>query len=551
MPPLTTAAILTFIPNNIWSPLKKFLTRDGIITFDLAFKISTKYTPALLTVGICLSFANQFVRNLEIDCVTNVDDGGGGGGGGNRRGGGVSVGGSVISDLNDYCWNHDTFLVVKALEPEMRGEVSYPGVSGYRKDRDAVIRQRYYKFVWMILAKMAVFSFLPYFFWKARGVTKLKPLLDVSSSPGDIDITEHDIRVKYFLETAGFNDSFAVYYFFCKIFATLTPVAEYFYLSGIIGLPYRYYGVSVFAHFFDDSAPWPNPMDVLFPKMAKCNWIQYGFGGDPEIKSAQCQLPMNNLTQWSFFVFWWWLAFTFVVNLLSLFRISLFMCGPYRKYSYRRFVSRACRDDVEKARSYVFLEKGAVLSFIKRNLEEWEFREFIRTMATTKNHFLQLNPVIATPPAPKQGSLGGDKLDKGGPEPPNEMGFIIPNSILGANFIHQTPTAPFFATPPYSDQSTAEMVTEGDEWSDSVVPSPPLPGWSIPLKDPVTLERRSSSGYLGGGKPKHKVSKKSIPLNPAMPAPRYAPNKGGNPLYTRSNKGPNYPGMGDDERYDI
>lgn len=147
--PLTVESVLTFIPTTIWSLLTKFLEKESIVCFDTAFKLSSKYTPALLTVGICLSFANQLVRNLEIDCITNGDPGTGG-----------------ISDLNDYCWNHDTFLVIKALEPEMQGDVSHPGISGYQRGRDRVVRQQYYKFVWMIFGKMAVFSFLPYFFWK-------------------------------------------------------------------------------------------------------------------------------------------------------------------------------------------------------------------------------------------------------------------------------------------------------------------------------------------------------------------------------------------------
>ncbi|XP_021953351.2 innexin shaking-B [Folsomia candida] len=382
----------------------------------------------------------------------------------------------------------------------MQGEVSYPGVSGYRKDRDGVIRQRYYKIVWMILVKLAIFSFLPYFFWRARGVTKIKPLLDVSSDVTE-DITEHEIRVKFFLESVGFNDTFGIYYIFCKLFATLTPVGEYVYLCGVIGPRYRYFGVQVFAHFLDETAPWPNPMDVLFPKMAKCNWIVYGFGGDSEVKSAICQLPMNNLTQWTFFVFWWWMAFTFVVNILSLLRVSLFMCGLYRRFSYRKFVSRACRDDVEKGRSsrdqgtgklkkfsksdiiMVKLSFGdvMVLSFIKRNLQEWEFRELIRTLVTTKNHVLQMRSPTISKPHKNPLSFKKAKQEK------LEMGFIMPNS--SSPQISIAPSAPL----PYSDQSTEIIIDEQEEDSISSDPLPPV--WPV-LKAPVKVERRSTSKDL-------------------------------------------------------
>lgn len=58
---------------------------------------------------MCLSFANQFVRNIEIDCSyggsTGAQTRGGGGYGGQQAGG--------DTELNDFCWNHDTFLVAK------------------------------------------------------------------------------------------------------------------------------------------------------------------------------------------------------------------------------------------------------------------------------------------------------------------------------------------------------------------------------------------------------------------------------------------------------
>lgn len=116
------------------------------------------------------------------------------------------------------------------------------------------------------------------------------------------------------------------------------------------------------AYFLDDTDRWPNPMDVLFPKMAKCEWARYGFGGDIEVKSAQCQLPMNNLTQYSFFLFWWWSLIVFILNFVSFARLLvLWVCRPYRTVQYRNFVNRACRQDVEKARTYTVHTMGGMV----------------------------------------------------------------------------------------------------------------------------------------------------------------------------------------------
>jgi len=147
--------------------------------------------------------------------------------------------------------------------------------------------------------------------------------------------------VGYFLETVGFNNSFAVCYLIAKFLAAVTPFAQWYYLTGFMGKLYKFYGWNALVNFVDDSDPWPSPMDALFPKMAKCEWSKFGYGGDIETKSAQCQLPMNNLTQWSFFIFWWWTVVVLAINVLSVLRLlflSMFPC--YRTWHYRSFVHR-------------------------------------------------------------------------------------------------------------------------------------------------------------------------------------------------------------------
>lgn len=165
-------------------------------------------------------------------------------------------------------------------------------------------------------------------------------------------------------------------------------------------------------NFMDDTDPWPNPMDALFPKIAKCEWTKYGFSGDMEVKAAQCQLPMNNITQWTFFVFWWWLLLVLIVNVVSFFHFILNIFPFYRRRSYQKLVAKVCRDDVEAVRTFTLELDGKkikkrrkkrscikvdltfgdwlVLHFIKKNLQDWQFREFVRRLSMTKNHVVQI-----------------------------------------------------------------------------------------------------------------------------------------------------------------
>ncbi|KAJ6639242.1 Innexin inx2 [Pseudolycoriella hygida] len=546
--PLTIASVLNFIPANIWRPLKKFVTQDKTVVFDLCFKMSTKYTPALLTALMCLSFANQFVRNIELDCSTN----------------GVLKGthghGFDSSDtdkgLNDFCWNHETFLVVKALDPRMRGIVTYPGVSGYDKDADELLRQRYYKYVWIIFGKLAVIAFAPYFFWKGRGVRKIKPLVAITDS---LDYSEEDQRLTYYLETVGMNESFSWFYVFCKTLATFTPVAQWYLLCGFIGKRFRLYGYDVLNFFMEDSDPWPNPMDILFPKMAKCEWSRYGYSGDLEIKSAQCQMPMNNITQWSFFIYWCWLVVIFAANVLSLIYLIVHIFPCCRRYRYRKYIAAACREDVEKLRNHIVPnDKGKrikrkhdkskvisinmkfgdwlVLSLMKKNLEEWKFRDFIRQLATTENSVIQLIPIqVVVPPLPTLTAINEvshreNPDDVDGHRPANmEIGFkplangdiSFKHALINPQFDINETYAPAIPTTPAKPATPAR--SSGEPTSSNGEQNP------VKISAPIKVDRKNVQKANPKKTPKEKGK---------SPAPSHAqfgwkggvpPNQGGHP----------------------
>jgi hypothetical protein len=378
-------------------------------------------------------------------------------------------------------------------------------------------------------------------------MAKIKPLLDTNAN---LDDSETDQRVSYFVETIGFNNGFASFYLGCKLFAMMTPVLEFYFLCAVPGYLFKTYGLDVITAFTSDS--WPSPMDALFPKMAKCEWIKYGYGGDMEVRSAQCQLPMNNLTQWSFFVFWWWLLFVFIINLVSFLRLITLTLPHCRQIKYKNFVQVACREDVEKARTYTVQLKGIVetkklkrkdvisvnmqfgdlvlISFLKRNLADWQFREFIRKLVVTKNEVLQLRAV------PAHCNLDPEIDEKPSQMQQNiQMGFILPPGITS----YQPPSAP---APP--SETTSENVSSTDDErkhstcnseTGLITPSE-MNDLSIAIGAPVKIERErerspnKKGSSSNSGNPSSKTSssqckkpppKKARPPPPGFALPRY------------------------------
>lgn len=131
------SSIASFFTNlNLWTKLKDVLFGQHVIA-DKAFKFTTKYSVFMLFFLMCATF------NAGLKCD-----------------------GSGKNNYEEYCLNKGTFLVVKALTPEMKGKVLYPGVCLYDRERDEILQQQYYKQLPTIYASLIAIAIVPSLLWK-------------------------------------------------------------------------------------------------------------------------------------------------------------------------------------------------------------------------------------------------------------------------------------------------------------------------------------------------------------------------------------------------
>jgi len=192
-------------------------------------------------------------------------------------------GGGSESELNNYCWNYGTFLVAKALEPNMRWKANYPGIWNHSRGEDELVKQGYYNKIWVGLAIIGSVAYLPLLLWKFTGAgDKIKFLAEVSDQ---LTQDEKDsARVANFTEIVGLNQGLSASYLFCKVLALLTPTFHFHYLSVFIGKRFRFYGADVLMFNMSGGDQWPDPTDALFPKIARCEYIKYGYAEDLGVK---------------------------------------------------------------------------------------------------------------------------------------------------------------------------------------------------------------------------------------------------------------------------
>ena len=150
-------ALTNIVSDDIWQNFKAWFLKKHKVKFDDIFLVATKYTAAFLAVMLIVSFSNQFVRDKEISCFAELPKE-------------TAKAWDNKGPYDDYCWNHETFLVSKGLLPSMKGVVGYPGVINYDRYKDETITQRYYNVVWLMIIACMCISYSPYFLLKVSRI---------------------------------------------------------------------------------------------------------------------------------------------------------------------------------------------------------------------------------------------------------------------------------------------------------------------------------------------------------------------------------------------
>ena len=80
-----------------------------------------------------------------------------------------------------------------------------------------------------------------------------------------------------------------------------------------------------------------DPMDSIFPKVAKCKFHKHGMGGGIQSHDALCVLPLNYVNEQIYLFLWVILIpLTFVSALAVLYRFLLLTCPWLRFYAMKK-----------------------------------------------------------------------------------------------------------------------------------------------------------------------------------------------------------------------
>ena len=144
-----------------------------------------------------------------------------------------------------------------------------------------------------------------------------------------------------------------------------------------LGYEFSTYGLKVIKFSEMDLEERVDPLAVVFPKVAKCNFFKYGASGSVERHDGLCVLPLNIINEKIYIFLWFWfILLASITGMFLLYRLGVLFGSGIRTAMIQARSGRVSRDKIsdilnESGLNY-FQQLGDffLLYLIAKNMDE-------------------------------------------------------------------------------------------------------------------------------------------------------------------------------------
>ncbi|XP_069172633.1 innexin inx2-like [Procambarus clarkii] len=358
---------------TLFRSLRQLIHLDKISIDNVIFLLHYKVTMVLLVAFSVLVTQKQYFGD-PIDCMVDWLD---------------------SHMIDQYCWIQSTYTIPALAAGVVGKEVSHPGVanpdaSGRNRawaggEQYAIRHHKYYQWVVLFLFLQAGMFYVPRFIWKRLEGGRVSGLVAELNLPA----LSHDRRrertkfvIEYFDHYFHHHNVYAYQFFLCELLNFVNVVGQMYFTDKFLGFGFAKYGPRVLSY-IQDSMKGVDPMEEIFPKVAKCTFHNFGPSGTIMRHDALCVLPLNILNQKIFVFLWFWFVTVAVISTLGLvYRLATFT--PTVRHMLLRSRSRLASSEKVKAISQrCYIGDWFLLYMIAKNMDPFTFKDFINDITPT------------------------------------------------------------------------------------------------------------------------------------------------------------------------
>jgi len=377
--PKITMTMMTLVKD-----LQNQIKIPKVHTDNFVFRLHSKASVGLLLLCSLLVSYSQFFGD-PIDCIVHKD--------------------AVPSGVMDtYCWVHSTFTLPDRWDQEEGSEVAHPFV-GSQTEGERTVHHRYYQWVCFTLFLQALMFAVPNFLWKKLEGGKIRELV-----PENLVYTVTDPRMprfakprgilqrqeiqdaidkikKYFVSRHDYIYREHRHYFlkftFCEILSFINVIGQIYFVNFFLGGVFTLYGSQIFAMTNMDPIERTDPMNLVFPKVAKCTFHKYGPSGSIQNIDGLCVLPLNIINEKIYIVLWFWFNFLATLTAFQIvWRVATLSSGRMREAELRgksRLFAKP--DDVATVCNNTTLGDWFILVQLGSNIDSHIFSDLVAQLA--------------------------------------------------------------------------------------------------------------------------------------------------------------------------
>ncbi|XP_068234407.1 uncharacterized protein [Palaemon carinicauda] len=351
---------------DVFGSIRGLLKIDSVSIDNNIFRLHYKATMFILVAFSLLVTQKQYFGD-PIDCIVE----------------GVDAG-----IMDTYCWIHSTFTIPALTGAVVGQEVPHPGVANPEQhgsdDQHETKHHKYYQWVTLFLYLQAIMFYVPRYLWKIWEGGKVKNLVMELNSP----IVEDDAKrerktmlVNYFSQNLHNHNFYAFRFFVCELLNFVNVIGQIYFTDRFLGYEFTTYGTRVIQFSEQELGSRHDPMDEVFPKVAKCTFHKYGASGSIERHDGLCVLPLNIFNEKIYIFLWFWFIIVAVVSGVGLlYRMATFT-PAFRQILLRTRSRLASPENVEAISRKCQIGDWFVLYQLAKNMDPLIYKEFITDLA--------------------------------------------------------------------------------------------------------------------------------------------------------------------------
>ncbi|KAK8740961.1 hypothetical protein OTU49_002795, partial [Cherax quadricarinatus] len=214
-------------------------------------------------------------------------------------------------------------------------------------------------------------------------VKMLVAQLDTPIVDSEAKKARKDLLVNYFTLNLHSQNMYAFKFFICEALNFVNIIGQMYLTNRFLGYEFSTYGTRVINFSKQELGTRHDPMDEVFPKVAKCTFYKYGATASHEKFDGLCVLPLNVVSEKIFIFLWFWFIIVAVCSALGVvYRLTTFV--PMVRNVILRVQARLSdRSTVECVTHNCQIGDWFLLYQLGKNMDPLIYKEFIFELANS------------------------------------------------------------------------------------------------------------------------------------------------------------------------